>query len=53
MGTANQKTTIDKHTPKKEKATQNRTLKIVIKSHEKRTKEEEKKKDLQKQIQNS
>ena len=37
----------------KEKKNPNTTLKMVIKSQEKRTKEERKKKDLQKQIQNN
>ena len=51
MRTANQKSTIDKHTKKKRNP--NTTLKSVIKSQEKGTKEEGKKKDLQKQIQNN
>ena len=50
MGTTNQKSTVDTHTEKK--SNPNTTLKIDIKSQE-RTKEEGKKKDLQKQIQNN
>ena len=49
--TANQKSTVDTHT--KRKSNPKTTLKIVIKSQEKRTKEEGKKKGLQKQIQNN
>ena len=49
---ANQKFIMDTHT-KKRKRNPNITLKIVIKSQEKRTKEESRKKDLQKQIQNN
>ena len=48
MGAINQKCTIDTHT---QKSNPNTTLKMDIKSQEKRTKEEGKKKDLQKQIQ--
>ena len=48
--TANEKYTIDTHTRKRNP---NTTLKLVIKSQEKRTKKERKKKDLQKQIQNN
>ena len=50
MATANQKSTIDTHTKQKNGSKQ---LKLVIKSQEKRTKDERKKKDLQKQIQNN
>ena len=45
MITTNQKSTIDTHKKRK-----NKTLNIVIKSQEKRTKEEGKKINLQKQI---
>ena len=48
MVTTNQKSTIDTHTKKKKESKHN--TKAVIKSQEKRTKEEGKKKDLQKQI---
>ena len=48
MATAKQKSTIDTHTHTK-KNNPNTTLKIAIKSQEKRTKEDEKKKDLQSQ----
>ena len=50
MVTANQKSKIDIHT-KKEKELKHKTK--VTRSQEKRTKEERKKKDLQKQIQNN
>ena len=50
MLTTNQKSTID---AQKRKRSPNTILKLVIKSQEKRTKEEGKKKDLQKQIQNN
>ena len=50
MVTTNKISTIDTHT--KRKRNPNTTLKIVIKSQEKRTKEKGKKKDLPKQIQN-
>ena len=52
MVTTNQKSTIHTHTHKR-KSNPNTTLKIAIKSQEKRTKEEGKKKDLQKQIHNN
>ena len=52
MVTANLKSTVNTHTQKR-KRNPNTTLKLVIKSQEKRTKEEGKKKDLQKQIQNN
>ena len=42
-----------KYTYENEKRNPNTTLKVVIKSQDKRTKEEGKKKDLQKQIQNN
>ena len=48
MENANQKSTVDTHT---HKSKQNTTLNIVIKSKE--NKEEGKKKNLQKQIQNN
>ena len=48
--TANQKSTIDKQI---RKINSNTTLKIVIKPEEERTREEGKKKEQQKQIQNS
>ena len=48
MGATNLKITIDTHT-KKSKSNPNTTLKMVIKLEEKKTKEEEKGKDLQKQ----
>ena len=51
MGTASQKSTID--TNAKKKISPNTTLKIVITSQDKKTKEEGKKKDLQKQILNN
>ena len=44
MGNANRKSTIDTHTIRKRNP--NTTLKLVIKSQEKRTKEEGEKKDL-------
>ena len=44
MVTTNQKSTVETHT--KKKSNPNTTLKIVIKSQEKRAKEEGKKKDL-------
>ena len=47
MGTANQKSTI---VTQKRKRNPNTTLKLVIKSQEKRTKEDRQKKDLQKQL---
>ena len=50
MGAINKKCTIDTHT---QKSNPNTTLKMDIKSQEKRTKEEGKKKDLQKQIQSN
>ena len=57
MGIANPKTTIDTlthtHTQRKRKSNPNTTLKMVIKPEEKRTREEGKKKDLQKQMQNN
>ena len=43
MGTTNLKTTIDTH--KKRKSNPNKTLKMVIKPQEKRTKDEGKKKN--------
>ena len=50
-------TTIDTlthtHTQRKRKSNPNTTLKMVIKPEEKRTREEGKKKDLQKQTQNN
>ena len=49
MVTTNQKSTIDIHTHKR-KRNPNTTLKLVIKSQEKRTKQEGEKKHLQKQI---
>ena len=51
MVTTNQKSTVDTHTKKKKES--NTTLTLAIKSQEKRTKEEGKKKDLQNQIQNN
>ena len=51
MGTATQK--LQQIQTQKRKSNQNTTLKIVIKPQEKRTKEEGKKKDLQKQTQNN
>ena len=52
MGTAYPKTTIDTHT-KNRKSNSNTALKMVTKPQGKRTKEEGKKKDLQKQTQNN
>ena len=50
MVTTNQNSTIDTHT---KESNSNTTLKTVTKSQEKRTKEEGKKKDLPKKIQNN
>ena len=52
MVTANRKSTTDTHTHT-HKRDPNTTLKLVIQSQEKRTKEEGKKQDLQKQIQSN
>ena len=52
MVTTNQESTVDTHTQKKKESKHN-TINLVIKSQEKRTKEEGKKKDLQKQIPNN
>ena len=55
MEIANTKTTIytQKHKKHKKKSNPNNTLKTVTKPQEKITKEEEKKKDVQKQMQNN
>ena len=51
MVTKTQKSTIDNTHERKRNL--NTALKLVIKTHEKKTKESGKKKDLQKQIQNN
>lgn len=52
MGNTNQKSTINTHM-KMKKRNPNTTLKVVIKSEDKRIEEEGEKKDLQNQIQNN